>query len=243
MASLLALQYWCLNVYLGDQFLMTQRLKYFDMQYQQEGFQNEDPLDFIHHQLQWYHIFIDSTRAGTAKECQSVMENAPPVWGTIVHHSTMADIKEVVNAVNTSQSHLHEAWFQSCKWGNQDRGPRGERHTYKAAWVALDDEDCPSSESLGILDLEGYEDSNREVLFNHQNKPSPLNPKHWDQETQMFPFLPQDQVMSNLKHFAGPCYTCRSEKHWLRDCLKRGDYDKLKEKKLVKGPSKAYNIA
>ena len=60
MASLLALQYWCLNVYLGDQFLAAQRLKYFEMQYQQEGFCNE-ALDFIHHQLQWYHVFIDST--------------------------------------------------------------------------------------------------------------------------------------------------------------------------------------
>src|SRR5260370_40175012 len=63
-------------------------------------------------------VFIDSTQASTAEECQNIMENTPPVWGTIVHHSTMADIKEVVNTVNTSQSHLHEAWFQSCKWGN-----------------------------------------------------------------------------------------------------------------------------
>src|SRR5260370_33505515 len=105
------------------------------MQYQQEGFHNEDPLDFIHHQLQWYQIFIDSTQAGTAEEHQSIMENAPPVWGTIVHHSTMADIEEVVNTVNASQSHLHKALFQSHKWGNQDSGPRGERHTYKAARV------------------------------------------------------------------------------------------------------------
>src|SRR5260370_8588096 len=100
MASLLALQYWCLNVYLGDQFLVAQRLKYFDMQYQQEGFRNEDPLDFIHHQLQWYCVFINSTRAGTAEEHQNIMENAPPVWGTIVHHSTMPDIEKVANPTN-----------------------------------------------------------------------------------------------------------------------------------------------
>ena len=49
--------------------------------------------------------------------------------------------------------------------------------------------------------------------------------------------------MSKSKCFAGPCYACSSEKHWLRDCLKREEYDKLKEKKLVKGPSKAYKIA
>src|SRR6266850_2492808 len=134
------------------------------------------------------------------------MENAPPVWGTIVHHSTMADIKEVVNTINTSQSHLHKAWFQSHKWGNQDRGPRGERRTYKAAWVTSDDEDRLSSESLGISDLEGYEDSDRKVLFNHQNKPSPLNLKHQDKETRMFPFLPQDQVVSGSKCFTGLCY-------------------------------------
>src|SRR5260370_20640816 len=48
-ASLLALQYWCLNVYLVDQFLTTQRLKYFNMQYQQDSFRNEDPLAVIHH--------------------------------------------------------------------------------------------------------------------------------------------------------------------------------------------------
>src|SRR5260370_33751447 len=38
----------------------------------------------------------------------------------------MADIEEVVNTINTSQSHLHEAWFQSCKWGNETGVP-GER--------------------------------------------------------------------------------------------------------------------
>src|SRR6266478_373064 len=133
MASLLALQYWCLHVYLGEQFLAAQRLKYFKMQYRQEGFRNEDPLDFIHCRLQWYCVFIDSTRASTAEEHQSVLENAPPVWGMIVHHSTMADIEEVINAVNTLQTHLHEAWFQSHRWGNWDRGPRGERCTYRAA--------------------------------------------------------------------------------------------------------------
>src|SRR5260370_38220587 len=92
-----------------------------------------------------------------AEEHQSVMENAPSIWGTIIHHSTMADIKEVINAVNTLQPHLHEAWFQSHKWGNQDRGPREERCTYKAAWVTLDDEGHPSSESLGMSDLKGNE--------------------------------------------------------------------------------------
>src|SRR5260370_37235076 len=59
----------------------------------------------------------------------------------------------------------------------------------------------------------------------------------------MYPFSPQDQVTSKSKRFAGPCYACGSEKHWRRDHLKRGDYDKLKEKKLVKSPSKAYKIA
>src|SRR5260370_13748618 len=59
----------------------------------------------------------------------------------------------------------------------------------------------------------------------------------------MYPFSPQDQVVSESKCFAGPCYACGSEKHWWRDHPKRGDYDKLKEKKLVKGPSKAYKIA
>src|SRR5260370_6359440 len=102
------------------------------------------------------------------------MENAPPVWGTIVHHST---IEEVVNAVNTSQSHLHEAWFQSHKWGNQDRGPRGERCTYKATQVALYDKYHLSSKSLGMLDLED-EDMDRVVLFHHQIKPSPSFPNH-----------------------------------------------------------------
>src|SRR5260370_41440392 len=100
-----------------------------------------------------------------AEEQQSVMENAPPVWGTIVHHSTMADIEEVINAINTSQTHLHEAWFQSCRWGTRDRGPRGERHTYRAAQGTSEDEEHPSSELLGMLDLEGYKDSDRKVLF------------------------------------------------------------------------------
>jgi len=89
----------------------------------------------------------------------------------------MANIKEVINTINTFQTHLHKAWFQSCRWGNRDRGPRGERCTYKAAQVTLEDEEHLSSKSLGMSDLEGYEDSDREVLFNHQNKPPSLNPR------------------------------------------------------------------
>src|SRR5260370_15603209 len=158
------------------------------------------------------------------------MENAPPVWGTIVHHSTMADIEEVLNAINTSQTHLHKAWFQSHRWGSRDRGPRGGKCTYKAARVASDDKDPLSPESLGLSDLEGYEDSDREAFFNHRNKPSSSNPRWGDTKAQTYPFSPQDQVVSKSKR-------------WLRDCPKRGDYDKLKENKLVKGPSKAYKIA
>src|SRR5260370_35342073 len=70
-------------------------------------------------------------------------------------------------------------------------GVPGERHTYKATWVTLDDEDHPSSESLGMLDLERYEDSDREVLFNHQNMPSSSNPRCQSQEAHMYPFSPQ----------------------------------------------------
>ena len=102
-----------------------------------------------------------------AEECQSIMENAPPVWGTIVHHSTMADIEEVLDTINTSQTHLHEAWYQPHKWGNRDRGPQGERHTHKAAQVVLDDEDPLSPKSLGLSNLDKYEDLDREVMFNH----------------------------------------------------------------------------
>src|SRR5260370_28728116 len=108
------------------------------------------------------------------EECQSVMENAPSVWGTIIHHSTMANIEEVINAINTSQDHLHKAWFQSHRWGS--RGPRGERHTHKVTQVALDEEGSLSSEPWGLLDLEEYEDLEREVLFNSQNKTSSSNP-------------------------------------------------------------------
>src|SRR5260370_13017440 len=134
-----------------------------------------------------------------AEEQQSVMENAPPVWGTIVHHSTMANIEEVLNAINTSQTHLHKAWFLSHRWGSRDRGPQGERCTYKAAQVVSDDEDPLSPESLGLSNLEGYEDSDLEAFFNHQNKPSSSSPRQWDTKAQMYPFSPQDQVMSESK--------------------------------------------
>ena len=108
------------------------------------------------------------------EECQSVIKNAPVVWGTIVPHSTMANIEEVTNAINTSQDHLHEAWFQSDRWGS--RGPRGEKCTHKVAQVASDDEGSPPSEPWGLSDLEEYEDQEREVLFNSQNKTSLSNP-------------------------------------------------------------------
>ena len=67
-ASLPLLLYWCLHVYLGNQFLAAQRLRYFEMQYQQGEFQDEDPLSFVHQHLQWYRVFIDATRAGMAEE-------------------------------------------------------------------------------------------------------------------------------------------------------------------------------
>ncbi|SRR5258708_6427320 len=113
------LQYWCLNSYLGESFQQEQRLKFFDMVYHQEGFCNEEPLDYVHHCLQWYRVFIDSMLEGMAEERQAVMLNAPLDWGTIVHHSTMANIEEVLNAVNASQKALHCVWLQE-QW--RERG-------------------------------------------------------------------------------------------------------------------------
>ena len=76
----------------------------------------------------------------------------------------MADMEEVIKAINTSQDHLHEAWFQSCRWGS--RGLRRERHTHKVTQVALDNKGSLPSEPWGLSDLEEYKDQEREVLSN-----------------------------------------------------------------------------
>ncbi len=89
------------------------------MVYCQEGFCNEEPLDYMHHCLQWYQVFINSTLEGTAEERQAVMSNALLDWGTIIHHSTMANIKEVLDAVNALWKALHCVWLQE-QW--RERG-------------------------------------------------------------------------------------------------------------------------
>ncbi len=48
-----------------------------------------------------------------------VMLNALLDWGTIVHHSTMANIEEVLNTVNALQKALHCIWLQE-QW--RERG-------------------------------------------------------------------------------------------------------------------------
>src|SRR5260370_14767449 len=62
--------YWSINVYLGKQFLTKQHLLYFEMQYHQEGFWDENPLDFIYRILQWYRVFINSMATGSAAKRQ-----------------------------------------------------------------------------------------------------------------------------------------------------------------------------
>ena len=56
---------------------------------------------------------------GMAEERQVVLD-----WGTIIHHSTMANI-EVLDVVNASQKALHCVWLQE-QW--RERGyPQGEK--------------------------------------------------------------------------------------------------------------------
>src|SRR5258707_15582444 len=71
----------------------------------------------------------------------------------------------------------------------------------------------------------------------------PTQTQQWTLNPKVYPFAPQDHVVSDAKHFAGPCYTCGSGKHWLRDCPKQGEYEELCKKRIVKGPLKAYKVA
>src|SRR5258708_36153676 len=102
------------------------------MVYHQEGFCNEEPLDYMHCHLQWYQVFIDSMLEGMAEERQVVLLNALLDWGTVVHHSTMANIKEVPDLVNASQKSLHCVWLQE-QWRE-----RGYRQVEKAKRNAQD---------------------------------------------------------------------------------------------------------
>ena len=49
-------------------------------------------------------------------------------------------------------------------------------------------------------------------------------------------------MVSDMKQVAGPCYACGSECHWLQ-CPKRLEFDELKRKGKVGGPSQTYKIA
>ncbi len=98
----------------------------------------------------------------------------------------------------------------------------------------------------GMSDLDGYQDLGMdeecETLFNNKGPGHPAQTQQWTTNPKVYPFSPQDHVMSDAKHFTGPCYACGSEKHWLRDCPKRGEYEELCKKRIVKGPSKVYKV-
>ena len=51
------------------------------------------------------------------------MLNAPPDWGMIVHHSTMANIEEVLDTVNSSQVALHRVWLHK-QWREKESQKR-----------------------------------------------------------------------------------------------------------------------
>ena len=169
------------------------------------------------------------------------MENAPSIWGMIVHHSTMANIKEAINAVNVSQAHLHEAWSQSRRWTDRDHW-RG-KGVYTNHCKDLNQE----NEQWGMSDLEGYIDSdmerNKGAFASSQPRNYPSCSQAPPQKEQSYPFPPQDQMVSGTKQVAGPCYACRSECHWLWECPKKPEFDKLKRKGKVGGLPQAYKIA
>ena len=97
-----------------------------------------------------------------------------------------------------------------------------------------------------MSDLDRYQDSGVDKEWEaHLNSKGPAHsawPFRQTQDPKVYPFTPQDHVISDAKCFAGPCYTCGSEKHWLRDCPKQGEYEELRRKKIVQGPSKAYKV-
>ena len=99
----------------------------------------------------------------------------------------------------------------------------------------------------GMSDLEGYQDSGvdkeRGALLNNKGPARSAQPFQRTQNPKVYPFAPQDHIISDAERFAGPCYACGSGKHWLRDCPKKGEYEELRRKKIVQGPSKAYKVA
>src|SRR5258708_6471745 len=96
------------------------------------------------------------------------MSNTPLDWGTVIHHSTMANIKEVLNVVNALQKALHHVWLQE-QWRERGypQGEKGKSNSQDAKWTFKVEWECTNmGKSLpdpwGMSSLEGYQDSGRD---------------------------------------------------------------------------------
>src|SRR5258707_14503882 len=118
--------------------------------------------------------------------------------------------------------------------------------TFKVEWECTNMGES-SPDPWGMSDLEGYQDSGRDeehkALLSNKGPGHPAQTQQWTSNPKVYPFTPQDHVMSDTKCFMGPCYACGSGKHWLRDCPEQGEYEELCKKKIMKGPLKAYKVA
>src|SRR5258705_12622846 len=101
-------------------------------------------------------------------------------------------------------------------------------------------ESSPDPDPWGMSDLEGYQDSGRDeeckALLSNKGPGHPAQTQQWTPNPKVYPFAPQDHIMSDAKCFMGPCYACGSGKHWLRDCPKQGEYEELCKKRIVVTP-------
>jgi hypothetical protein len=237
-----ALQDWVLKQYLGDAWVMAQRIAYSKEVFRGPGGPIESPAQYIQRRILRTRLFYRFP-VNSGEETASVMENAPLPWNHVLRWSERPPIEDVLALAKQYEATLVRDWED-----DRYHQKRRERHQHKQANLVAREESASEEDSSLHSDWEDDEEGAFEYSGDDQkpgitssafnvNRRAPFrrNPNQgrrapYDKSIasveKTYPFPRNDTVVSHNKP-GQRCFACGSEKHWLRECPHHGEYSRL----------------
>lgn len=250
-----ALQDWVLKQYLGDAWVMAQRIAYSKEVFRGPGGPIESPAQYIQRRILRTRLFYRFP-VNSGEETASVMENAPLPWNHVLRWSERPPIEDVLALAKQYEATLVRDW-EDDRYHQKRRERRQRKQANLVAREESTSEEDSSLHSDWEDDEEGafeYSSSDQKPgvtssAFNVNRRPPPRrnqNPRRrapYDKSTasveKTYPFPRNDTVVSHNKP-GQRCFACGSEKHWLRECPHHGEYSSRLERKTLKKEHRRY---
>ncbi|KAF9508483.1 hypothetical protein BS47DRAFT_1397794 [Hydnum rufescens UP504] len=251
------LREWVLHKYLGEAWYTAQRIKYNEETFHSVDHLEESPAEYIQRCILLSRIFLHFT-PNSPEETVSVMNNTPMEWDVVLRWSDRPPIKSVLMHAKQFEATLVMQWRSSQHY----RRCQETKNSKRANFVAQEDKEERSERDLlhskDSDDPDGafyYSSEEAEggkatsMAFSVGRRPGgrpyrpPCRPypreKRADTAEKTYPYPRDDTVVSHHKPNQ-KCFTCGSEKHWVRDCKHFGAYSNHLERRMLKKEHRRY---